>query len=320
MAYLRGEFVLYILEDMRDIKEWPLSGVPLLNFRTLHVASHFEICRCCDQFSRYLQLHFDGSPTEATRSGYRFPLPDSLHCELLDTISDGKGELDFTSAAVFVLRACSYDCSLGPSSDSEIQDYCRRVQLLLEEAEGVERDSLSPEQLVDLDLIISQLKLELVQWKTVEMHKKDPAFYLPLNAVLYLLPTWGPEDHAGHGELAIMPHHPGVASMTLCGKLLAVLSRLRALPRMLLEAHKNLTSPLEQFVKTALDICGPFSSFLANDLPSLCSTLISEDKSNTNFAPILAEVKSATAIAAQCVEKYGSFLKNDILPRLVCYV
>ena len=267
------------------------------------------------KFIRYLQLHFDGHPTEATRSGYRFPLPDSLHSELLNTISDGKEELDFTSTAVSIQRACSYDHSLGPSSVSEIQGYCRRVQLLLEEAEGVERDSLSPEQLVDLDIVISQLKLERVQWRTVEMHKRDPAFYLPLNAVLYLLPTWGPEKGTGYDDPTMMPHHPGVASMALCGKLLAILSRLRAIPSALLEAHRNLTSPLEQFVKTALDICGPFGSFLANDLPSLCSALVSEDKSNTSFAPILADVKSAAAIAAQCMEKYEAFLKNDLLPR-----
>lgn len=250
---------------------------------------------------------------EATRSGYRYTLPDSLRSELRDVISGCKEDLDFNATALSVLRACSYDHSLGPFSDFEVRRYCQRVQLLLDEAEGLEQNSLSPDQLVDLEIIVSQLKLELVQWRMVEMHRKDPAFYLPLNAILYLLPTWGPEVLGGEGDPT--PHHPGVAGMALCEKLPAILSRLRAIPSLLLQAHRNLTSPLKLFVATALDICGPFSSFLASDLPSLCSSLISEDKSSTNFGPILAEVKSASSIAARSVEKYKSFLKNDLLPR-----
>jgi hypothetical protein len=186
---------------------------------------------------------------------------------------------------------------------------------MLEEAKGLERDSLSPNQLVDLEIIISQLELELVQWKEVELHKKDPAFYLPLNAILYLLPTWGPECDDTNPTTATSRHHPGVASVALCEKLPALLSRLRAIPSALLHACKNLTSPLERFVRTALDICAPFSSFLASNLPSLCSTLTSEDNSGTNFGLILADIEAASIIAAQCVEKYEAFLKDDLLLR-----
>lgn len=260
---------------------------------------------------RYLQLHFEGHPVEATRSGYRFPLPNPLSSQLLE---EAKDELYYSKThAVSVLRACSYDHSLGPSSESEIQEYCGKVQLLLKEAEGLDKGSLSPDQLVDLKIITSQLKLELVQWKTIEVHKKDPAHYLPLNAILYLLPTWGPEEAEGDGEPATL-HHPGVAGMSLCEKLPAILSRLRAIPTVLLQAHRNLTSPSQLFVKTALDICGPFGSFLARDLPLLCNALISEDKSGADCGPMLTEIISASATAALCVQKYASFLRN-LLPR-----
>lgn len=252
---------------------------------------------------------------EATRSGYRYPLPDSLRSELLKTVSGYEEGLDYNATALSVLRACSYDHSLGPSSGLEIQEYCGKIQLLLKEAEGLDQDSLSPDQLVDLELITSQLKLELVQWRRVETYKKDPAFYLPLNAILYLLPTWGPEVLEGDGDYPTTPHHPGVTGMALCEKLPAILSRLRAIPGVLLQAHRNLTSPLELFVNTALDISGSFRSFLAGDLPLLCNSLVSQDKSSTDFGPILAEIESASAIAAKSVEKYESFLTSDLLPK-----
>ena len=256
---------------------------------------------------------------EATRTGYRFPLPSSMHPELM---SQQEEQFDFDKPLRGVLRACNYDHLLGPCSESEVQEYCAKVGSLLQEAEGVEEESLSPDQLVDLRLVISQLKLELVQWNSVQIHKKDPAFYLPLNSILYLLPAWGPEEAETSGDPDSCCHgdssrccHPGVAGMSLLEKLLAILSRLRAIPSMLIQAHRNLTSPLEVFVLTALDISGPFSSFLTNSLPALCDTLVSEAKSEYDFSQILAEVKSASAVAGSSVAKYASFLRSDVLPR-----
>lgn len=265
---------------------------------------------------------------EATRSGYRHPLPDSLRAGL---IAGYERELDFDQAVPSLLKACSYDHSLGPCRASEIEAYCGKVRLLLDEAEGLDEESLTPDQRVDLKIVISQLRLELLQWETIQTHKKDPAFYLPLNSILYLLPTWGPEEGQGHtaGGTTWGPeegrghtagghtsHHPGVAGMCLCEKLPAILSRLRAVPSMLLQAHRNLTLPVKLFVETALSICGSFSSFLANDLPLLCDKLLSEGgESSVALDPMLAEVKSASAVASQSVEKYESFLRRDLLPR-----
>lgn len=104
--------------------------------------------------------------------------------------------------------------------------------------------------------------------------------------------------------------------MSIGEKLLAVLSRLRAIPSGLIEAHRNLTQPLRMFVLTALEICEPFSSFLARDLPMLCESMMSGcDQVSTDFNPILDEIKSATAIAAESVKKYATFLRDDLLTR-----
>ena len=63
---------------------------------------------------------------------------------------------------------------------------------MLEEAEHIEESVLTPDQLVDLKIMVSQLKLEIVKWQKLQMQNRDPGFYLPLNAILCLLPVWGP--------------------------------------------------------------------------------------------------------------------------------
>ena len=265
-------------------------------------------------FPRYLHLHFEGHPVEATRTGYRFPLPEGHHLELPKVDSDPqKRDFDFNKLTLSSMRACSYDYSTGPCSESDILRYCTKVESLLEEVEGIDKEMLSEDQLVDHTLIISELKLELLQWRTIEIYKKDPLFYLPLNSILYLLPAWGPEGGSEDDRDCLS--HPGVVSMSVCEKLVALLSRLRAIPNTLVQAHRNLTKPVKLFVETALDICTPFCLFLAETLPLLCNSLISSDKSGLAFGSLSLEIELAASIAAKSIQKYRTFLQEDVLPR-----
>ncbi len=286
---------------------------------------------------------------EATRTGYRRPLPPDRPHLLRNLVSSHTGGFDYAQRTLSTLKACGYDHFVGPCSEREIQGYCSKVDALLKVALGVDEDSLSPEQLVDLRIITSQLQLELVQWREVEMHRKDPSFYLPLNSILYLLPTWGDEKNSDSSASSC---HPGVAGMSVHERLLAILSRLRALPGMLVQAHRNLTKPVQLFVQTAVGICESFGVFLANELPLLCGSLIASDESgdvdlspllsdiesatavasdcelpllcgsliasdesgDVDLSPLLSDIESATAVASDCVKKYGSFLKNHLLP------
>lgn len=232
---------------------------------------------------------------------------------------------DFDKIPLHVAKASSYDHFLNIGNTREIASYCRKVRAMLEEAEGVEEARLDPEQLVDLKLIVSQLKLELVKWERIQVYKKDPGFYLPLNALLYLLPAWGPETSASSNlrdskQSILDCTHPGVLDMTIEERLLALNSRLMAVPRLLLNAHENLTEPTLEYVKTAIDICKSFAPFLRETLPKLCSSLTSQttphgQSSPSSYQGILSDIAMASSTAADCVEKYASFLQNDVLPR-----
>lgn len=240
---------------------------------------------------RYLQLHFSAYPTEATRTGYRLPAPPSTD--------------DYTLVATM---ATSYDHLMDIVSPADIETHCKRMQRLLEEAEAIDKETLSKEQLVDLELITSQLKLQFVLFQRVESHKKDPLVYLPLNAILYLLPVWG--DEAESSKFSLEDHtHPGVADMSVDQRLAALLSRLRTIPSFLISAHRVLTSPVKAFVETAVKICESFVTFLASELTPLCLSM------NTGNKDILEQIELASKVAAKCVEKFMHFLSTELLPK-----
>ena len=217
------------------------------------------------------------------------------------------------------MKDCNYDHSLDIASEDAIKKVCTKTRALLREAERINQSSLSPEQLIDLQIISSQLKVELVKWEEIQPHKKDPGFYLPLNAVLYLLPIWGseiPTDEAvssiSHNQLDNCTH-PGVADMSPNERLVAFLSRLRALPNTLLCAHENLTKPIRMFVETAIETCSSFRAFLFESVPHLCKSMItSKDEIDT---PILTEICHASTLASECLKKFEMYLRDDILPR-----
>ena len=189
---------------------------------------------------------------------------------------------------------------------------------MLEEAEHIEESFLTPDQLVDLKIIVSQLKLEIVKWQKLQMQNRDPGFYLPLNAILCLLPVWGPGRSVLDTASLVEYSHPGVAEMPINERLMALLSRLQAFPKLLQFGRENLTSPVQIFVDTALKTCSSFRSFLEEDLLVLCKALASADSSidlRNNYQTILDEIAFASGVAAKCIEKYEAFIRDELSPK-----
>ena len=271
---------------------------------------------------RYLCLHFEAYPTDATRTGYRLPPPQDYLSSADELCSSLLATYDFYKLPLHVAKTSSYDHFLNVGSIKEIADYCRKVRACLEEAKGIDESVLSREQLVDLKLILSQLRLELVKWERVQMYKKDPGFYLPLNALLYLLPVWGPEvppsgkSESSSMQLLLECSHPGVVDLSVEERLLALRSRLMAVPNLLLNAHENVMDPVREYVETAVDICGSFVPFLRETLPHLSRKLASsETQASHSYEDILSEIAMTSNVAADCLEEYADFLRNDLLPR-----
>ena len=255
-------------------------------------------------------LHFEGHPVEATRTGYRHAKPPNFDLEQSGFPASTGGKdisfsFDYDQTLMASMKAVNFDHLCGPCSEAEIRSYCEKVKSLLDEASCISTATLTSDQLVDLEIVIHGLKHELLQWNEIQSYKRDPLFYLPLNAILYLLPVWGPVD-----SLPNLRSHPGAASLSAGERLQALLSRLRAIPNSLIQAHRNLTESVLPFVETAIEICESFSEFLSDKLPFLAR----DSECCSDCVSVLNEIDDAAAIAASCVKKYKSFLGHHLLP------
>lgn len=274
-------------------------------------------------FCRFLCLFFRAYPSEATRSGYRHLIPEDD--TLLRELSTGGESL--LSSDIFLLHAlqgCSYDHKLMLSSSYEIDQYCQRVERLLQEALNIDTTLLDPEQNVDHALIVSQLRLELVKWREVRVYEKDPAFYLHFEAIHILLPVWGDDtckDESQSSSTFLLQDlsHPGVASLGVTYRLLALLSRLRAFPQMLMDARINLTAPVHIFVERAISLCLSFGKFLKEDFPHLVKKLASylDSQESTFTECLMKELALAAQVAVVCILQYREFLEDQLLSKAV---
>lgn len=285
---------------------------------------------CFALLFRFLQLFFRAHPAEATRTGYRFPSSESPVVPGLGPVCASQlagrhsPRNTFQRYSELAARACNYDHMLGPLSQPEIEQHCEAVSSMLDEVGGICDSSLSEEQLVDKKLMESQLRLELVRWREVRDHERDPGFYLPLNPLLYLLPVWGPQTASppttpsqGGGGLG-GAGHPGVLDLPLNDRLTALLSRLRLLAQSLSEAERALSSPVRIFVETAMEICMSFQPFLETDVPRLCREIAALHRQGptrpARYGHLLKEIDIASSVAAECVARYKEFLER-ILPK-----
>ena len=191
------------------------------------------------------------------------------------------------------------------------------MKQLLAEALSIDGDLLDQDQSIDRDLIVSQLKLELVKWEEVRIFEKDPAFYLHFKAVNYLLPVWGGEDDSDKCSLQDLSH-PGVAELSVTHRLLALLSRLRTFPRSFENARENLSSPELIFVERAITLCKSFEQFLKQDFLQLVKNLASYEQSTSEFtAYLVKEVGLAGQVAGECIGQYNSWLESEVLGRAI---
>ena len=130
---------------------------------------------------RFLELYFSANPVEATCKGY-----------MLTSLNPKQYSLTSECYVKYAMQAMSYDFVLNLTSKDEIEAYVYNLRLFLLEIEGINKSSLSPDQNVDLEIIIAQINLECMKWLDVKLHERDPAIYLPFDAINYLLPSWGP--------------------------------------------------------------------------------------------------------------------------------
>ena len=197
-----------------------------------------------------------------------------------------------------------------------MKQYTAKIGAMLEELSGIDRSCLDPDQKVDHELMMSLCRLELVKWEGLKMHKKDPALYLPFEALNYLLPVFGAKMSTDINDLS----HPGVKHLSGLNRLVALLSRVRSIPSLLHTGQENLTQPVTVFTERAIKLCLSFRHFLSHEIPVLTKKLASFVGNGvpSKLPPVSAIIKEITHsanVASECVIRFEEFLLHTLLPK-----
>ena len=263
---------------------------------------------------------FSAYPVEATRSGYSHWF-DQLKSRGSYWFSSDRfccsSEL-YDSAS---LRSTTYDHHLNLVAKNDVQQYLARVSFMLQEVNSINVSTLDSDQAVDLELIKSQLNLELVKWQELKQHERDPSLYLPFDAFNYLLPSWGPEAtldtfSTDLDQEPVQLSHPGVAHLSPVFKLLAILSRLRQLPHTLSAGQVNSVQPIKVFSERAVSLCDDFIKFLESDFEPLVGKMASFNRlwDDEQVASLIKEILFASKVTSRAISVYKTFVNDKLLP------
>ncbi len=264
---------------------------------------------------------FSAYPVEATRSGYcHHSMVTSMYPAMFSSFHHNNISLSSELYYSIALQGLSYDHHLDLSSKCDIKVFLARVERMSEEISCIHKDSLNIDQQIDLELIVNQLQLELVKWRQLKQHQKDPSLYLPFEAINYLLPNWGPsidptvpsvDPRYKWEELS----HPGVAHLSPFLRLVAILSRLRQLPYVLSTGIDNLVEPVKIFVERATSMCDSFVNFLEFDFKNLTNIIVSFE---TSLEPKLlyaleTEIVFASKVAIYSITRFKVHITESLL-------
>ncbi len=202
---------------------------------------------------RYFDEYFRYNPTQATSAG----------------IHDRDHQLESFS---------------GASIAAEIQSLKR----FLGEFEQFPAAGLNPETAADRDLIIGNIRSQLLELETIRSWETNPDRYssgITNSAFVIMSRTFAPPAE----------------------RLRTLIARERQMPKMLGEARANLKSPPRIFTLVALEQLPGNIAFFKNDVPA-AFTSVTDRK-------LLSDFQARNQAVIEALAAYQKFLKDDVLPR-----
>jgi len=231
--------------------------------------------------------------------GYR---PLVLDQDLTEDLSN----FDYFHYSISIVRSLSFDAVVNLNSKEEIVCYTSQLKALLHEVKGIDHGTLNEDQLVDLQLIESRVMLELLVWEDIQRHKKDLLYYLPVDGIISLLPVWGGDKEEKKESQLV---HPLLSDTDPVYRSVCLLSRLQALPLLLMHAEEFVCQPCREVTETAIRTCEHLEIFLKKEFPKCIPAI-----ANTS---LLDELLSTARISAACVSKFCHHIQQNLLPASV---
>jgi uncharacterized protein (DUF885 family) len=181
-----------------------------------------------------------------------------------------------------------YDALMPTFSRAEIDAQIAATKKFISEVDAFDPRGLSPWSVADRELLLSQLRSQLLALENIRMWEKNPDNYT---------------SYATSAIFVIMSRNFAPPA----DRLKSVIAREKAIPRIFQSARENLNNPPEIYSSVALEQLPGIASFFEKDVPAAFQKV--------KDGPLLAEFKQTNQTVLDALKSYQNFLKTDLLPR-----
>ncbi|MGB7762037.1 MAG: DUF885 domain-containing protein [Bryobacteraceae bacterium] len=181
-----------------------------------------------------------------------------------------------------------YDPLLATGARSDIQAEIAALRGFETEVAGFDARGLSAFVAADRELLLSQIRGQLLGIETIRSWEKNPDVY---------------SSGAAGAIFVIMSRNYAPAA----ARLKSVVARERLIPRMLQSARENLANPPRVYTEVALEQVPGIVGFFQNDVPAAFKTVADQ--------ALVADFHQSNQAVIEALQAYQTWLKNDLLPR-----
>jgi len=181
-----------------------------------------------------------------------------------------------------------YDALLPSGSHAEVDEEIAAGKKFEAEVEAFGERGLSPSAAADRELLLAQLRGQLLGLENIRMWEKNPDSYT---------------SYATGAVFTIMSR----SFAPPAERLKSAIAREKLIPRMFESARQNLKNPPEIYTSVALEQLPGIESFFEKDVPAAFTKV--------KDAALVADFKKTNQGVLDALKAYETFLKNDLLPR-----
>ena len=181
-----------------------------------------------------------------------------------------------------------YDTSLALMTGVEIAAQTAALHQFEREVDGFSASGLSGTAAADRELLLAQIRGQLLSLEVVRGWEKNPDVY---------------SSGVSNAIFLIMSRSFAPAA----ARLKSVIAREKLVPRLMQSARENLKNPPRVFTEVAVEQMPGIVSFFQSDVPAAFK--------DVKDAALLAEFAKANQGVIDALKSYEGWLKSDLLPR-----
>jgi uncharacterized protein (DUF885 family) len=181
-----------------------------------------------------------------------------------------------------------YDAILPSGSRADIEAQTSALHKFEREVEGFDVRGLTPPAAADRELVLAQIRGQLLTLEVIRPWEKNPDIY---------------SSGVSNAVFVVMSRNFAPAA----ARLKSVIAREKLMPRLFQSARENLKNPPRIYTEIALEQMPGIVSFFQNDVPAAFK--------DVSDSVLMAEFQQVNGAVIDALTSYEAFLKTDLLPR-----